>query len=147
MDVATSQIETTALRAPLSSWRVSKLAFVSRVLLGLILVSGGINNLEFVDRVNFYPTPEGDRVLRLLQETGYLFYAVALAEIAAGALFLSGYFVSLALVVTAPLLVNFFLFHTVVQLAGIEAVLITGAPYLYLVYIHRAHFADILSPS
>ena len=141
------RVPESTLQAPPASWRASRLAFASRILLGLILVSGGINNLELVDRVNPYPTPEGDRVLHLLRETGYLLYAAAFTEIAAGVLFLSGRFVSLALVVSAPLLVNFLLFHTLVQVAGIEAVLITGAPYVYLVYIHRAHFADILSPS
>ena len=78
------RVPESTLQAPLASWRASKLAFASRILLGLILVSGGINNLELGDRVNPYPTPEGDRVLHLLRETGYLLYALAFTEIAAG---------------------------------------------------------------
>ena len=133
-------------RSSPASWRSSKLAFASRVLLGLILLSGGINNLLMTERWNPNATSEGDRVLSLLQETGYLLHAVAITEITVGILFLSGYFLSLSLVVSAPLLVNFFLFHIFVQFAGIEGALMTGAFYAYLVYVHRHHFSEVLSP-
>ena len=132
-------------RSSLASWKSSKLAFASRVLLGLVLISGGINNL-LLKNPNPNPTPEGHRVLSLLQETGYLLHAVAITEITVGVIFLSGYFLPLALVVIAPILVNFFLFHIFVQFAGIEGALMTGAFYGYLLYIHRDHFSHVLSP-
>ena len=132
-------------RSSIVSWKSSKLAFVSRVLLALLLVSGGINNLLWRNPV-WDPTPGGARFLSLLHETGYLLHAVAITEISVGVLLLSGYFLPLALAVAAPLLVNFFLFHAFVQFAGIETVLIAGAYYGYLVYIHRDHFSAVLTP-
>ena len=143
--IATAENAPVMPRRTPASWKSSKPAFASRVLLALLLVSGGINNLLWRNPV-FDPTPGGERFLRLLHETGYLLHAVALTEIAAGVLLLSGYFVPLALAVAAPLIVNFFLFHAFVQFAGTETVLIVGAFYSYLVYIHRDHFSGVLAP-
>ncbi len=132
-------------RSSLASWKSSKLAFTSRVLLGLLLISGGINNFLVRNPVS-NPTLEGDRFLSLLQETGYLLHAVAITEISVGVLLLSGYFLPLALVVFAPIIVNIFLFHIFVQFAGIETALVAAVFYSYLVYIHRHRFSDVLSP-
>ena len=72
-----------------------------------------------------------------------------------GVLLVYGYFLSLALVVAAPVIVNIFLFHILVQLptgttaatiAAIEVALGVGAPYCYLVYVYRHHFLNMLSP-
>ena len=131
-------------RSSLASWRSSKLAFAARVLLALAFLSGGVNNL-LTDPI-FDQTPGGERFLGLLRETGYLLHAVAITEIAVGVLLLSGYFLPLTLVVAAPMVVNFFLFHVFVQLAGMESVVVIGAFYGYLVYIHRRHFSDVLAP-
>ena len=118
---------------------------MSRVLLGLLLISGGINNLLGRNPVPD-PTPEGDWFLGVLQKTGYLLHAVALTEIVVGALLLLGYFLPLALVVLAPIVVNIFLFHVFLQLAGIETALVAAALYGHLVYIHRDRFSGLFSP-
>ncbi len=143
--MATAESASPKRRSSLASWRSSKPAFASRVLLGLLLISGGINNFLARNPAS-NPTPEADRFLSLLQETGYLLQAVAITEIGVGLLLLSGYFLPLALAVFAPILVNIFLFHTFVQFAGIETALVAAAFYGYLVYIHRDHFSDVLSP-
>ena len=142
--MATTESASPARRSSLASWESSKLAFASRVLLGLLLISGGINNLLVRNPVS-NPTPEGDWFLSVLQETGYLLQAVAITEITVGALLLSGYFLPLALVVFAPILVNIFLFHIFLQFAGIETALVAAAFYGHLVYIHRDRFSDVLS--
>ncbi len=143
--MATADGPSMTQRSSLASWKSSKLAFTSRVLLGLLLISGGINNF-FLRNPAYNPTPEGDRFLGLLQETGYLLHAVAISEISVGILLLSGYFLPLALVVVAPIIVNILLFHIFVQFSGIETALVAAAFYSYLVYIHRDYFSDILSP-
>ncbi len=141
----TAERASLARRSSLASWKSSKLAFASRVLLGLLLNSGGINNFLVRNPVS-NPTPEADRFLRFLQETGYLLQAVEITEIIVGVLLLAGYFLPLALVVFAPILVNIFLFHIFLQFAGIETALLAAAFYGYLVYIHRDRFSDVLSP-
>jgi uncharacterized membrane protein YphA (DoxX/SURF4 family) len=132
-------------RSPPASWSASKPAFLSRILLGLVLISGGINNFLARNPVP-NPTPEGDRILAIFLETGYLLYAVAISEIVVGVLLLSGYFVPLALASFAPILVNIFLFHIFAQFAGIEAALLAAALYFHLVYVHRDRFSGVLSP-
>ena len=142
--MATAESASPKRRSSLASWKSSKPAFASRVLLGLLLLSGGVNNFLVRNPVS-NPTLEADRFLRFLQETGYLLQAVAITEIAVAVLLLSGYFLPLALAVFAPILVNIFLFHVFLQFAGIETALVAAAFYGYLVYIHRAHFSDVLS--
>jgi len=128
-----------------TSWQASKLAFASRILLGLTLISGGINNFLVRNPVS-NPTPEADRFLTFLNETGYMLQAVAITEITVGILLLSGRFIPLALALFAPILVNILLFHVFIQFAGVEAALLATALYAYLVYLHRDRFSDILSP-
>jgi uncharacterized membrane protein YphA (DoxX/SURF4 family) len=118
---------------------------VSRVLLGLLLISGGINNFLARNPVS-NPTPEGDWFLGVLQQTGYLLHAVAITEILVGVLLLWGRFLPLALVLFAPILLNIFLFHAFLQLAGFETALVAAALYAHLVYVHRHRFSGILSP-
>jgi uncharacterized membrane protein YphA (DoxX/SURF4 family) len=128
-----------------ASWRCSKAAFVSRVLLGLLLISGGVNNLLARNPVS-NPTPEGDWFLGVLKQTGYLLHTVAFTEILVGVLLLSGYYLSLALAVIAPVMVNILLFHVFLQLAGVEAALVAAILYGHLVYVHRHRFSGVLSP-
>jgi putative oxidoreductase len=142
--MATAESASQTRRSSLASWKSSKLTFASRVLLGLLLISGGINNFLARNPVS-NPTPEGDRFLSFLQETGYLLHAVAITEIAVGVLLLSGYFLPLALVVFAPILVNIALFHIFVQFAGIETALVAAVLYGYLVYVHRDRLSGLLA--
>jgi uncharacterized membrane protein YphA (DoxX/SURF4 family) len=134
-----------AKRSSPASWKVSKLALISRVLLGLLMISGGINNFLGRNPVPD-PTPEGDWFLGALQETGYMLPAVAISEIGVGVLLLAGYFVPLALVVLAPVMVNIFLFHVFLQMAGVEAAIVAAVLYLHLVYVHRRSFSGVLAP-
>ena len=143
--MATAESASPKRRSSRASWRASKPAFTSRVLLGLLLISGGVNNFLARNPVS-NPTPEADRFLSFLLETGYLLQAVAITEIAVGVLLLSGYFLPLALAVFAPILVNIFLFHVFLQFAGIESALLAAALYGHLVYVHRDHFSDVLTP-
>jgi len=127
-----------------ASWNSSKLAFASRVLLGLLLISGGVNNFLGRNPVP-NPSPEGDRFLAFLLETGYLLQTVAITEISVGVMLLSGYFLPLALALFAPVLVNILLFHVFVQFAGWEAALAAAAFFGHLVYVHRYRFTGVLS--
>jgi uncharacterized membrane protein YphA (DoxX/SURF4 family) len=113
--------------------------------LGLLLISGGINNFLARNPVS-NPSPEGDWFLGVLQQTGYLLQTLAITEILAGVLLVSGYFIPLALALFAPVMVNILLFHAFLQFAGVEAALITAVLYFYLVYVHRHRFAGVLSP-
>lgn len=136
--------DTPTPRIARASWKVSKPAFISRVLLGLLLISGGIN--DFLVRIPVAtPTPEAVSFLAFLHETGYLLQAVAITEITVGLLLLSGYFLPLALVLFAPILVNIALFHLFIQFAGTGTALVATLLYFHLVYIHRDRYAEVLA--
>jgi uncharacterized membrane protein YphA (DoxX/SURF4 family) len=143
--MATSDDPSLTARSSPASWSSSKAAFLSRVLLGLLLISGGINNFLAKNPVS-NPSPKGDWFLGVLQETGYLLHAVAITEIVVGVMLLSGYFLPLALALFAPIMVNILLFHIFLQFAGVEAALIAAVFYGHLVYVHRHRFASVLSP-
>lgn len=58
--MATAKNASRTRRSALASWHSSKLAFASRILLGLLLISGGINNFLARNPVP-NPAPEGRR--------------------------------------------------------------------------------------
>ncbi len=134
-----------AERVTLAGWRSSKLAFVSRILLGVILVAASITNFLARNPVS-NPTVEGTEFLHFLNQNGYLLQAAAVTELVSGLLLLSGRFIPLALVLFAPILVTIFLFHAFLQLAGVETALVAASLYGHLVFVFRHRFAGVLSP-
>ncbi|MCK6600173.1 MAG: acyltransferase [Bdellovibrionaceae bacterium] len=82
-----------------------------RILLGLIFTIFGLNGF-----LNFLPQPQGmpEGAIKLAMafvESGYLMTLIKGTEVVVGLLLLSGFFVPLALVVLAPIVINIFLFH------------------------------------
>ena len=95
----------------------SKAALVARILLGLMFFVFGLNGfLGFIEQPE--GTPEGEAFITSLIDTGYLMTMVKVIETACGALLLAGYFVPLALVLLAPIIVNILGFHIFLDLSG-----------------------------
>jgi uncharacterized membrane protein YphA (DoxX/SURF4 family) len=94
---------------------LNKVTIVLRVLLGLGFVVFGAN--KFLD---FMPAPEpptgaAGEFLGGLAASGYMFKLIGATEVVGGLLVLSGGFTPLGLVVLAPVSVNIFLFHLMLQ--------------------------------
>ncbi len=93
---------------------MDKAALGARFLLGLIFVVFGLNGF-----LNFIPipppTPEGGAFLGALAATGYMFPVIKIIEIFGGALLLSGFAFPLAQIILAPITINIFLYHLILD--------------------------------
>ncbi len=110
---------------------MKKLTIAIRILLGLLFLVSGI--------AFFFVTPpplEGDMgtFFAGMAATKYFFYLLKGTEIICGLLLLSGFFVPLALVVLAPIVLNIFLIHVFLDPKGIAMALIIGIFTIYLAF-------------
>lgn len=108
-----------------------KLAITARLLLGFIFLASGV--------AFFFTTPppmEGPVAdfFKGLSATQYFFYLLKGTEIVCALLLLSGFFVPLALVVLAPIVLNIFLVHTFLMPDGLFVAIILGVLETYLAF-------------
>nr|BFD65390.1 hypothetical protein HAGR004_04120 [Bdellovibrio sp. HAGR004] len=115
----------------------SKLTLVVRILLGLIFFAAGLTGL-----LNLVPPPADlpERLVAFntgLAASGYFFPLLTGTETVCGLLLLSGYFVPLALVVLAPIVLNIVLVHAFLAPSGLPLAIIIG-----MFTLHLAFFAE-----
>lgn len=119
------------------------LPHVARILMGLIFFVFGLNGF-----LHFLPAPalEGGAgaFAGALAATGYMFPLIKGTEVIAGLLLLSNRFVPLALTILAPVVVNIFLFHTVLTPPNPMAFFLVIAN-VYLAWVHRDAFRAMLA--
>ena len=81
-----------------------------------------------------------------LGATGYFFPVLKIVETVSGALLLSGMFVPLALILLAPIIVQIFLFHSVLAPGGIGLPIVIVILEAYLGFVaYRGSFEGVLS--
>ena len=117
---------------------------IARILLGLIFVFFGLNAF-----FNFLHAPMPTGVAGQFIGALYAshFYVVPFAfQIVGGLLLLSGRFVSLGLVILAPILVNILTFHLTMA-PGILPGLVCTVLWFVVFAGHRNSFAGILNPN
>lgn len=110
---------------------MKKLTLVLRVVLGLIFLFSGI--------AFFFSTPppmEGpmDDFFKGMMATGYFFYLLKGTEILCGLMLISGFFVPLALVIIAPVILNIFLVHAFMAPQGLILAVVIGVIEIYLAF-------------
>ena len=110
---------------------MKKLTIAVRILLGLIFVASGI--------AFFLTTPpplEGDMATFFagMSATKYFFYLLKGTEIICGLFLLSGFFVPLALVILAPVVLNIFFVHAFLAPEGIITAIVLGVMMIYLAF-------------
>lgn len=108
----------------------------ARLLMGLIFLGSGI--------AFFFTTPppmEGPIAdfFKGMAATGYFFYLLKGTEIVCGALLLSGFFVPLALVILAPVVLNIFLVHTFMMPQGLPMAVLLGVFEIYLAFFSKEY--------
>jgi len=120
-----------------------KLPTVSRIGLGLVFAVMGLNKL-----VPFLPQPPMSGApaafFGALFATGYMLPLIALTEIVAGVMLLTGRFTTLGLALLAPVVVNIVAFHLFLAPAGLPLALVVLALELYLAWSYRDAFAPML---
>lgn len=123
--------------------KAQKITLAARLLLGFLFVVFGVN--AFLNFIPMPPPPEqAMKFLGGLMSAGYFFPFMKSIEILAGLLLLSGFFVPLALTVLAPIVVNIFLFHTILAPAGAPLAILILVLEIVSAWGYREKFAPIL---
>jgi uncharacterized membrane protein YphA (DoxX/SURF4 family) len=120
-----------------------KFPTVARILLGLVFATLGLNKL-----LPFLPQPPISgapaQFFGALVATGYMIPLLAVTEIVAGLMLLSGRFVPLGLTLLAPVIVNILGFHLFLAHGGFPVPAVVLALELYLAWVYRDAFAPML---
>jgi uncharacterized membrane protein YphA (DoxX/SURF4 family) len=120
-----------------------KFPTVARIGLGLVFATFGLNKL-----LPFLPQPPISgapaQFFGALFATGYMIPLIALTEIVAGLMLLSGRFVPLGLTLLAPVIVNILGFHLFLAPGGVGLPVVVLVVELYLAWTYRDAFAPML---
>ena len=120
-----------------------KFPTMARIALGLVFATFGLNKL-----LAFLPQPPMSgppaQFFGALFATGYMIPLLAVTEIVAGLMLLSGRYVPLGLALLAPVVVNIVGFHVFLAPAGLAMPLVVLGLELYLAWTYRDAFAPML---
>src|SRR5258707_8757366 len=116
---------------------------ISRVVLGLIFVTFGLN--MFLNFIHMPPPAEGPArdFMTALFVSHYL-YVVGALQVVGGLILLSGRYVPLGLTLLGPVIVNIVCFHVLMAPAGLPLALVVSFLALFLLWPYREHFAGLL---
>jgi putative oxidoreductase len=122
---------------------VRKVPTVARIGLGLVFTVLGANKLApFLPQPPISGAPA--EFFGALIATGYMIPLLAVTEIVAGLMLLSGRFVPLGLTLLAPVIVNIAGFHLFLAKGGFALPVVVLALELYLAWTYREAFAPML---
>jgi len=122
---------------------MSKIKVVVRYLLGAMLLVFGLNG--FFQFMPMPPlTPEAGEFMGALVKTGYMMPFISVIKIVCGILLLSNKYVSLALVLVFPVLLNAFSFHLFLDLGGIAGALFAIAMNIFLLFVNKENYSSLL---
>jgi putative oxidoreductase len=123
---------------------MNKAKLIIRVLFGLMLVIFGLN--KFLQFMPMPPMPEAaGEFMGALVKSGYLMIIVAIVEVVAGVLLLVNKYQSLVLVVVFPVILNAFLFHIFLDLAGIGGAAIAMAMNIFLFFANKESYKSLFN--
>ena len=116
---------------------------IVRVLMGLLFLFASI-----VYFLNLFPQPELAGNTKTFMDgvnaTRYLMPLIKITELLCGIAFVSGYFVPLATVVIAPIVLNIFFFHVFVDTSGLPVAIFLVLANIFLAYANRDKFKPLL---
>jgi len=116
---------------------------ICRLLLGLVFLVFGLNGfLHFIP--NMQMPDAAIEFFVALAKTGYMLPLLFSAQVVAGVLLLSGFFVPFALAILAPILVNIFFFHIFLAPSGLPLAIVVIALDLFLVWANWDAFAPMM---
>lgn len=110
----------------------AKLPLIARIVFGFIMFASGLVGL-----FNLVPPPPDlpehlVTFMNGLMATGYFMVLLKLTETVCGLMILSGFFVPLALVILAPVVLNIFLVHAFMAPSGLPLAIVLGIIMIYL---------------
>jgi|TARA_B110000467_G_scaffold41400_1_gene38030 uncharacterized membrane protein YphA (DoxX/SURF4 family) len=110
-----------------------------RILIGMLLAVSGSNKL-----LAFMPMPEmtesGMALMVALVQSKYIMPMIAIIEIIGGALLIANIAVPFALVILAPIVINIFAFHLLLDPAGVGVGVVLMASLGWFVWNRKDSF-------
>lgn len=121
----------------------NKFPLIIRLILGLMFtVFGLMGLLQMIP-----PPPNLPEKLKMFNEglmaSGYFFQLLKGTEFVCGLMLLSGWFVPLALVILAPIVLNIFLVHAFMEPSGLPIAMVVGLMTVYLSFFAEPYSAKI----
>jgi len=117
---------------------------IVRTLMGLLFVFGSV-----VYFLNLFPPPPMEGAMKSFNEglaaSGYFFNLLKITELVCGILLLTGRFVPLALVILAPIIINIFFVHLMLDRSGLPVAIFLIIAELFLAYWYRDAFKALLT--
>ena len=117
---------------------------IVRTLMGLLFVFGSV-----VYFLNLFPPPPMEGAMKSFNEglaaSGYFFTLLKITELVCGILLLTGRFVPLALVILAPIIINIFFVHLMLDRSGLPVAIFLIIAELFLAYWYRDAFKALLT--
>lgn len=105
---------------------------VARILLGLVFLFASIT--FFMSKPPELPPGDMADFFKGMAATHYFFYLLKVTELVCGLMLVSGFFVPLALVILAPIILNIFFVHAMMAPEGLPLALIIGVLEVYLAF-------------
>jgi len=122
---------------------MKKAKLIIRILFGLMLVIFGLN--KFLQFMPMPPLPEAaSQFMAALVQSGYLMVVVAVVEVAVGILLLINKYQAFALVIIFPIMLNAFLFHLFLDIAGIVGAAMAITMNILLLYTNKGSYSNLL---
>ena len=116
---------------------------IVRTLMGLLFLFASI-----VILFNLFPKPELTGVTKTfnegLESVGYFMPFLKITELLCGLAFVTGRFVPLATVVIAPIILNIFFFHLLIDRSGLAVAVFLVLANAFVAYYYRNAYAGLL---
>ncbi len=110
-------------------------ATILRYLFGLFMLFIGLNGLfQFVGEPNF--NEAGMAFLMALFNSGYIIPIISVINILVAVSLLTNKYVALAMILLAPITLNYVFFHLFLDMAGVVAALIPALLNIYFASLH-----------
>jgi putative oxidoreductase len=121
----------------------AKLPLIARIIFGFIMFASGLAGL-----LNLAPPPADlpERMVTFMSgmmATGYFMTLLKVTETVCGLMILSGFFVPLALVILAPIILNIFLVHAFMAPSGLPIAVVLGLLMVYLSFFAQPYSGPI----
>jgi putative oxidoreductase len=122
---------------------MKKVEVGARIIFGLLWVVFGLNFF-----FHFLPVPppaeKAGAFLGAMFQTGYFFPFVKITEIAVGLMLLTNRFVPLALIIIAPVTLNIFLVHAMLDPAGVGLSVVLMILNIFLGFRYLDSYKELL---
>ena len=121
---------------------------IVRSLLGLIFVVFGANYFHpFITIAQTAMRPAATAFRGGLYNSGYFFQYMKAIEIISGLFLLFNRYSALFVLVLLPIVINIFLFHTILAPAGVPLGVVILLLELFLIFAYRKYYTSLLTTS